>query len=84
LKQRDEVFRAIIERVKKKKGDDQDPEKWTGIIDADLIFISHSTCVRDEVADREARIEIPGENYVSCLFDESSDEDDKPDLKIVE
>jgi hypothetical protein len=83
IRQKDEMIRTVVERVNKKKGDSKDPEEWQNVIDWSACFLAHARCTQEEVAYREQLVEIPGENHILSLFEETQDETDKPDLKLV-
>jgi hypothetical protein len=80
--QRQEIVRVITERVKKKKGDGQDPENWTGYTEDNFVcYIGHIECTEIEIKAREHQVEIPGMNQMYGLFDE--DDDKKSHLRIL-
>jgi len=76
-----EIVRVIAERVKKAKGDSQDPETWSGCTDYFVCYIGHAKCTESEIRDREYQVEIPGMNSMYGLFDE--EDEMKPDLEIL-
>ena len=79
--QRQEIIRVITERVRKKKGDCQDPLRWSDTLDWTEAFIAHADCTRAEIEARDAQPLIPCEGEMHGLFDQ--EEESERHLAIV-